>query len=417
MIGFLNKLKVNYNTNNSFILFQIVITYSYSFFFLYFSVDSAWYLEDYLKYTFLLLLLIFGLILILTKIRQSTVFLLNPIVLFFNLYLFSTFISSLFSGLGFEWVLITTIIFNLLILNSNENPSKLIFSSYIIYIFTIILILATIILIGNYFITRPTYGIVAYVLEHKGVLIPRTSGISRMIAFIFVFTLVYYLVFEKNQSKIKKLFLVLFLIFLMFIIIFVFQSRGTILSLIISLLSIIYLLYFRKKNLIKITTILILIIFIICIITFLLITFQIGRFTDLNALLNSSGRISMWFDIIQKQKIIFIGNGMQADRHIFGVNVSNLYLYVYLSAGFMGLSFFLLHILYIFKNVLYIFKYIKILNLEEKFIYLLLVSIFVFLAVRSIFENSFAIYGYDLILWCLMIKINLYFKIENEKIR
>ena len=236
MIGFLNKLKVNYNTNNSFILFQIVITYSYSFFFLYFSVDSAWYLEDYLKYTFLLLLLIFGLILILTKIRQSTVFLLNPIVLFFNLYLFSTFISSLFSGLGFEWVLITTIIFNLLILNSNENPSKLIFSSYIIYIFTIILILATIILIGNYFITRPTYGIVAYVLEHKGVLIPRTSGISRMIAFIFVFTLVYYLVFEKNQSKIKKLFLVLFLIFLMFIIIFVFQSRGTILSLIISLL-------------------------------------------------------------------------------------------------------------------------------------------------------------------------------------
>ena len=127
-----------------------------------------------------------------------------------------------------------------------------------------------------------------------------------------------------------------------------------------------------------------------------------------------------------KKKNIFLGFGPQADRHLmysksklhkspiilgpFGQSASNAFIYSLVCSGIFGL------ICFIVINVIILFKILKIFNynFKTKFLKsnpLLCASIFsiLFLQFRCLFENSFSVFGVDLI-----IIITSYLIIQNE---
>ena len=126
----------------------------------------------------------------------------------------------------------------------------------------------------------------------------------------------------------------------------------------------------------------------------------------------TSGRSKDWLNIIQhiKQKPI-IGYGFQADRYLMNKPVSNAYLYSLVSGGIIG---FLLFTLIVSLSLISCFRVIflnKIFNKESNIIVKSSILINIMLIIRTIIENSFSIYNFDLILFLLtFLIINLYEK-------
>lgn len=126
----------------------------------------------------------------------------------------------------------------------------------------------------------------------------------------------------------------------------------------------------------------------------------------------TSGRSKDWLNIIQyiKQKPI-IGYGFQADRYLMNKPVSNSYLYSLVSGGIIGL---LLFTLIVSLSLISCFRVIflnKIFNKESNIIVKSSILINIMLIIRTIIENSFSIYNFDLILFLLtFLIINLYEK-------
>jgi len=126
----------------------------------------------------------------------------------------------------------------------------------------------------------------------------------------------------------------------------------------------------------------------------------------------TSGRSKDWLNIIQhiKQKPI-IGYGFQADRYLMNKPVSNAYLYSLVSGGIIG---FLLFTLIVSLSLISCFRVIflnKIFNKESNIIVKSSILINIMLIIRTIIENSFSVYNFDLILFLLtFLIINLYEK-------
>ena len=127
-----------------------------------------------------------------------------------------------------------------------------------------------------------------------------------------------------------------------------------------------------------------------------------------------------------KRKNLFTGYGPQADRHLmynksyvedspailgpFGYNASNGIIYSLICSGIIGLiCFIILNLIIFFKTSKLLLHHFKFKNLNSKPI--LVTSIFsvLFLQFRSLFENSYSIFGVDLI-----ILITSYLVIHNE---
>ncbi len=115
---------------------------------------------------------------------------------------------------------------------------------------------------------------------------------------------------------------------------------------------------------------------------------------------SSSGRVNDWKKIINlsKEKLI-IGYGFQADRYLIKTSASSSYFYSLISSGILGLFLFAMVVFII------IFKYIKIVFIEKLFskkgevIYKTCFLINVFIILRTLIENSFAVYNFDLALF------------------
>jgi O-antigen ligase len=141
-----------------------------------------------------------------------------------------------------------------------------------------------------------------------------------------------------------------------------------------------------------------------------------------NRILNqttTSGRVDLWSKSLNeynKEKIF--GYGPQADRLIlhdsnsaYGNNVSNGLIYTFLSGGYFSA---LLYIILYIKIFFYILKYIKKfktkihLPTQLSFVYVILFSI------RSLFENSYAIWGIDYMFLLVSIGI-LNYQVTNKK--
>ena len=100
------------------------------------------------------------------------------------------------------------------------------------------------------------------------------------------------------------------------------------------------------------------------------------------------------------------GYGPQADRLLlkenlknsFSDNVSNAYIYSFLCGGYFGLISFLLLVMGIF--ILISKKIFKENLFEHNHMYIEKISVLflIFFLIRSIFENSFAVFGIDFIM-------------------
>ena len=262
----------------------------------------------------------------------------------------------------------------------------------------------------------------------------RITGLSRIALILFYFFSFYYAYNKKNN----KIFIFIILNILS-LIIYLSQSRGTYLGFIIFIIY--YLLFIKKKIIGKVffvTSLIIIPIFIASCLNYLqhknLQKFvadpnmkiedrntYLERFNSKNniRIINEhkdSGRIQIWknsINIILKEKII-LGMGPQSDRYLlekhfkksknteevfYENNASNALIYSFLCGGIIGLIL-LLTIYYFFssellktltnkgnfnsKNMLFHFSYITI----------------IFLMVRSIYENSFAVFSLD---YCLIL--------------
>lgn len=134
--------------------------------------------------------------------------------------------------------------------------------------------------------------------------------------------------------------------------------------------------------------------------------------------------------ILTKKINIYFGGGPQIDRHLlfddknlnatggmlgpYGQNSSNGFLYSLLSAGIFGFVTFLL------INFLLIFKIIEIFYKNKRNYFNMnpylssSILIIIFLQIRTIFENSFSIFGVDML---ILFSCYMFLDYENKKIK
>lgn len=261
--------------------------------------------------------------------------------------------------------------------------------------------------------------------------LPRVTGISRTLSILNIVLFCFYFFLKSNKSK----YIFLALNILIGLIIFGFQSRGTILCYVS---TIIFFLLISKKisltNKIKFFIIICIIPFIIFeSIRYLTLTkitpqlpFKYEKEEAMNILIeknrifqdqSSSGRFILWVQAIKKyDKKKLFGYGPQADRFLlkenlknsFSDNVSNAYIYSFLCGGYFGLISFLLLVggiltlilKKIFKENLFDHNNMRIEKISLLFL--------IFFLIRSIFENSFSVFGIDFIIVIISVFVLTY---------
>jgi hypothetical protein len=261
---------------------------------------------------------------------------------------------------------------------------------------------------------------------------PRITGLSRI---ILIFYFLSFFLLLKSRKKIILYIILMILIML----IYKMQTRGSFVGILI--LYIYFFLFYSiklKKKLIKL-----LVLVIVPIIIFESYYFSISTYSSTNAktdnektqLLNrkheenrliknesTSGRFDIWKNalLIITEKKIILGYGPQADRFLFlnfrinnlsrniyydkhgnlylyDNNASNSLIYAYLCGGVIGIILLLfIYLLVIAVVTNNIFKK-KNLDLQNNLWVNFSTILLIYLAFRSIFENSFSVFGVDYI--------------------
>jgi len=250
---------------------------------------------------------------------------------------------------------------------------------------------------------------------------PRVTGLSRIALILFYF-FSFYLTYMKGK---KNQIIVYILLNILVLIIYLYQSRGSFFGVII---FVIYYLIFIKKNFFKKIIFLLLIILIPIVLAESFnslrensLTYSIKK-DDVNKnriieSKTSSGRIQIWknsIDVIINERII-LGMGPQSDRYLlekfllkdqknnhdpfFESNSSNALIYSYLCGGIIGFTMLLTIYYFLFSELF------KTLANKENFksksmLFHFSYIVVSFLVIRSIFENSFALFSLD---YCLII--------------
>jgi hypothetical protein len=118
----------------------------------------------------------------------------------------------------------------------------------------------------------------------------------------------------------------------------------------------------------------------------------------------TSGRLVDWQNILlsmNENKIYFFGAGSQGDRFLINQSASNAFIYSYASSGLIGLFLFLLITLFLIHRLF--FQLVKFNNYSKE------ISIFsitiLFLLIRSLIESSYAVFGIDLVIVLILISI------------
>ena len=299
-----------------------------------------------------------------------------------------------------------------------------------VFLYTLIAITFTvsIILLGKALVDEEFKTIYLYtaispskiIFENTDLSYPRITGIARSLAVANILIIIFFL-----KEKIFKYRIALIaLAACIGIVIWSAQSRGAILCY-FSVLFIILFLYREKKILNKIFFFLILFILPITTLSIANIfykdiiakedqfssdgkqvppTFE-TRFTQLK--FNNSGRTDLWFNsltLYNKNKIF--GYGPQGDRFLlplsgpegFGNNVSNGYIYSFLSGGYPGLIIFITITINIFLVVYKNLFLTKIFNNNNNASIKIATMILIFFLIRVFFENSYALFSIDFLL-------------------
>jgi O-antigen ligase len=314
-----------------------------------------------------------------------------------------------------------------------------------VFLYTLIAITFTvsIILLGKALVDEEFKTIYLYtaispskiIFENTDLSYPRITGIARSLAVANILIIIFFL-----KEKIFKYRIALIaLAACIGIVIWSAQSRGAILCY-FSVLFIILFLYREKKILNKIFFFLILFILPITTLSIANIfykniiakedqfssdgkqvppTFE-TRFTQLK--FNNSGRTDLWFNsltLYNKNKIF--GYGPQGDRFLlplsgpegFGNNVSNGYIYSFLSGGYPGLIIFITITINIFLVVYKNLFLTKIFNNNNNDSIKIATMILIFFLIRVLFENSYALFSIDFLLILISFFIAKEKKIKN----
>jgi hypothetical protein len=274
---------------------------------------------------------------------------------------------------------------------------------------------------------------------------PRITGFSRMLAVLSLFV-----IFLIEYSKKRNIFFITINIFFGIVIWFS-QSRGTLLCYYSSILTIIFILNIHDHCLKKITKIFLYIFIPIIIISIAnyfsdLNLVKQNNFENENATNNqlhskktitdnrvisnksgTSGRFTLWKISINDYDIIkLFGYGPQADRIIinnyyleklnkinpYGNNVSNGLIYTFLSGGYLAAILFA----YLYaKNLFIVWNFIKIIKKNKKVdsIYKFSFILIIFFSIRSLIENSYAIWSLDFLLMLLSMAILNHFLVKK----
>jgi hypothetical protein len=267
---------------------------------------------------------------------------------------------------------------------------------------------------------------------------PRITGISRMLAIVNLVLII----FLEFNSKLKSILLLILASFFSSII-WGMQSRGTIICFFFSLLVICF--YLKNINF-KRGLSLIFILFFLPVIIFeysrpILFKKNYERIINLKLenekkqnheeiiheeiikeikirifeTKNTSGRIDLWKGLIDKyDKNKLFGYGPQADRlllgkeydrtYAYGNNVSNGLIYAFACGGYLAALIIIIIYYRIFTYISYIFlkkKFLKKMPSVAKISIILLI----FLSIRSLVENSFALFSVDFLLFLISITI------------
>ena len=294
--------------------------------------------------------------------------------------------------------------------------------------------------------------------QYFGQPVPRITGLSRMLIILFIF--LFFFKDIKDRKLGNKLLLNFILIFLSFLI-FSSQTRGALVG--IFVFTLVYFL-FLKINLNKKIFNSVLIILIPFVLSLLISQTEFqknfsnsNRFADtfisISNLLNnennnnnhaskieteietnknikketynytiSSGRIEIWKTsinlIVQNKK--YLGYGPQGDRYTLSVvakdfneaswqnNASNAVIYSIMSSGIIGLICLLLIYFSLSKILLKAIRFNS--NFQNQdYLFYSSFTIILFISVRSLFENSFTVFGID---YCLI--VSSYFLLKSK---
>jgi O-antigen ligase len=134
---------------------------------------------------------------------------------------------------------------------------------------------------------------------------------------------------------------------------------------------------------------------------------------DLKIFISFKTRIDTWKEILNNSKKPLIGYGAQADKYLtknlpsHTQLASNSFIYSYACAGLLGV----ITLIIIYYNLLKLLCKVAILNkIKNKLnnLKIFYVVVLFFLIIRSIVENSFALWGIDFVLM-----VNSYFGLKN----
>jgi len=236
---------------------------------------------------------------------------------------------------------------------------------------------------------------------------PRITGISRMLAIINLFLILY---FFRLKNFYFKNFLLFFLLLFTTLLLFM-QSRGTLLCYFISMTIVIFFLI-KKRNSFKLKYFFIL--FLLPILFYFFINYFLSNRNYLieqnakinNRILNSttSGRYEIWSYTVKNYnyKKIF-GYGPNGDRFFlkdfdkkkfYGDNTSNIWFYSLVSGGIISIFFLVL----VFYEISKLFKKKKKIPYKNPFYFNFSIICLVFFLIRSFFENSFGLFSIDFLI-------------------
>jgi len=247
---------------------------------------------------------------------------------------------------------------------------------------------------------------------------PRSTGIARSLGIINIFIILYFLFLTKKKIIKVSLYIASFcntcLIWLL-------QSRGSLL--VTNVIIFLIILFIKKKNLKNKILIIFFVIF-FPIITLKIISncsdylfkknLSVERIIPIENRLfsdrTSSGRITIWkesFKNYDYNKIF--GYGPQGDRFLlknnfntinnYSDNASNALIYSFLSGGYFAVLILLLIYSNVLAKIFICYKEFIIKNAETNINLKLSLSYAIFFILRSLFENSFAVFSIDFLLF------------------
>ena len=134
----------------------------------------------------------------------------------------------------------------------------------------------------------------------------------------------------------------------------------------------------------------------------------------------STGRTDKWLKIVNHNQNFtnsFFGNGPEFDRVIlqsellksYGNDAANSLLYLYLCGGYLSLI--IVFLFGVYQLILFYFALKKLKN-EKDIYFLISIKIFLFIVLRSLFENGYASWSVDQILFILTC---IYWNMNIEK--